>query len=80
MDLEPAFHSTNNPIANYERIFLMAKPDNNLYVVVRDKQGGDLLCPISDDSGTDGGTGDDQLNCFEKDVAERYSGNIIIVA
>ena len=46
------------------------------YIETRDANGNEYLCPFSDEQGDNNAnriTGDD---CFEKDVAERYSGNI----
>ena len=48
------------------------------YIETRDENGNDYICPISDEQGdnnTSRITGDD---CFEKDVVERYAGNIDI--
>jgi len=49
------------------------------YIETRDENGNEYLCPISDEPGDNNAsriTGDE---CFEKDVLERYSGNIDIV-
>jgi hypothetical protein len=49
------------------------------YIETRDENGDAYLCPISDEPGDNNAsriTGDE---CFEKDVLERYSGNIDIV-
>lgn len=49
------------------------------YIETRDENGNDYICPLSDVQGDNNAgriTGDD---CFEKDVRERYSGNIDIV-
>jgi hypothetical protein len=46
------------------------------YVETRDENGNDYICPLSDAHNAGSMPGDD---CFEKDVLERYSGNIDIV-
>ncbi len=56
----------------------MANSSNNVYTVVKDKQGEELLCPVNEIRNKSSVTEQELLNCFEKDVAERYSGNIII--
>ena len=58
----------------------MATKNSNTYIIVKSKNESDLLCPLSAERAEGVGNslaGDD---CFEKDVAERYSGNIKIVS
>ena len=49
------------------------------YIDIRDENGSGYLCPFTEDllSGSD--THLLQNDCLEKDVAERYAGNINIV-
>ena len=56
----------------------MAAIGNATYFVVKDKDGAEYLCPL--ESLRDRSSiGDDEVsNCVEKDVVERYSGNINI--
>ena len=58
----------------------MAKSNKHVYFVVRDEHGEDMLCPVNQVKDRDSVTEKELLNCFERDVAERYSGNIIIDA
>ena len=49
------------------------------YIETRDENGNEYFCPFRDEQGDNNAsriTGDE---CFEKDVLERYSGNIDIV-
>ena len=56
----------------------MATIKNETYFVVRDKHGDDYLCPLNS-VGNKGTLTDDEIDsCVEKDVVERYSGNIDI--
>lgn len=48
------------------------------YFVVRDKHGDDYLCPINAVKDRDEITEDEMNYCIEKDIVERYSGNIDI--
>ena len=56
----------------------MATIKKNTYFVVKDKHGDDYLCPL--DAVQDSNAVSDQEfdECVEKDVVERYSGNIVI--
>ena len=58
----------------------MAKSNEHVYFVVMDEHGEDMLCPVNQVKDRDSVTEKELLNCFERDVAERYSGNIIIDA
>lgn len=49
------------------------------YVEIRDENGSDFLCPFTEDQ-TNGADNDlPKDDCLEKDVAERYAGNIEVV-
>ena len=52
--------------------------NNETYFVVRDKNGDDYLCPLNSVRNKEKITDDELGSCVEKDVAERYSGNIDI--
>jgi hypothetical protein len=56
----------------------MARINKNSYFIVKDKHGSNYLCPF--DSIQERDAISDQLfdECVEKDVVERYSGNIDI--
>jgi len=58
----------------------MVTKNKETYVVVADESRTDYLCPR--DAVKAGGAAAGQVSddCLEKDVAERYSGNIEIVA
>ena len=56
----------------------MANSDDNVYFVLKDEQGEELLCPLNKVRNRNAVTEKERFNCFEKDVAERYSGNIMI--
>jgi hypothetical protein len=56
----------------------MAAINNETYFVVRDEQGNEYLCPINSVKNRDTITEDELDSCVEKDIAERYSGNIDI--
>ncbi len=56
----------------------MANPRNDVYFVLKDEQGEELLCQLNEIRNRNAVTEKERLNCFEKEVAERYSGNIII--
>ena len=58
----------------------MAKSNEHVYFVVNDQHGEELLCPVNQVGNRNSVTEEELLNCFERDVAERYSGNIIIDA
>jgi hypothetical protein len=56
----------------------MATTNKNTYFIVKDKHGNNYLCPL--DAVKDRNAAPDQAfdECVEKDVVERYSGNIDI--
>ena len=56
----------------------MAPKNKNTYFIFEDKDGNDLLCPLDGVKNRDAVTDEEFDECFEKDVAERYSGNIEI--
>lgn len=56
----------------------MANSNDKVYFVLEDEQGEELLCPLDQIRNRNAVTENERINCFEKDVAERYSGNIII--
>ena len=55
----------------------MGKPDQK-YFVFTDRQGEHYLCPYASIGNREAVTDHELLDCVEKDVTERYSGNIII--
>ncbi len=56
----------------------MVSKNNNAYVVVEDENQTDYLCPLDGVKASDAATRQVSDDCLEKDVAERYSGNIEI--
>jgi len=56
----------------------MATVKNQTYFVVRDKHGDDYLCPLNSVRNKETITDDELDSCVEKDIVERYSGNIDI--
>ena len=48
------------------------------YIETKDRYGNDVLCPFTDEPELHAISGISGHECFEKDVAERYSGNIEI--
>ena len=56
----------------------MAAINEKTYFVVRDKHGDDYLCPLNSVRDTDAITDNELEGCVEKDIVERYSGNIDI--
>ena len=50
----------------------------NRYIETKDAYGNDLLCPLPEAQEVRGTRNVLSEDCFEKDVAERYSGNIDI--
>lgn len=56
----------------------MTHKDNNTYVLVKDANGENILCPIDVKKGLAATAGDENEDCFEEDVAGRYAGNIKI--
>jgi hypothetical protein len=67
-------------ITKRKRNITMANSNDDVYFVVRDEQGEELLCPVDLVRDKTSISENDLLDCFEKEVAERYSGNIIIQA
>ena len=57
---------------------IVSNSNDDIYFVLKDEQGEELLCPLNEIRNRNAVTETERLNCFEKDVAERYSGNIII--
>lgn len=56
----------------------MAATKNKTYFVAKDKSGDSYLCPINSVKSRDAITEDELESCVEKDIVERYSGNIDI--
>ena len=56
----------------------MATINKNTYFIVKDKHGNDYLCPLNAVRVRDGASDQELDECVEKDVVERYSGNIDI--
>jgi hypothetical protein len=56
----------------------MAAIGNEVYFVVKDKDGAEYLCPLESLSDRNSIDDDAVSNCVERDVVERYSGNINI--
>jgi hypothetical protein len=56
----------------------MATVNNETYFVVRDEHGDAYLCPINSVKNRGTITEDELDSCVEKDIVERYSGNIDI--
>ena len=48
------------------------------YIETKDESGKDYLCPISEEQGDGNTSGISEDECFEKDVLQRYAGNIEI--
>ena len=57
----------------------MDKHNEERYFEIRDENGSDFLCPFTDDQINDADNHLHKDDCLEKDVAERYAGNIDIV-
>lgn len=51
---------------------------SDTYFVVRDRDGDEYLCPIKSIKNRKAITEDDIHDCVERDIVERYSGNISI--
>ena len=49
------------------------------YIETKDESGNDYLCPISVEQGDNSAGSMPGDECFEKEVLERYAGNIDIV-
>jgi hypothetical protein len=56
----------------------MAADTNDKYFVVRNKNGETYLCPLNSVSNRETITDDELESCVERDIVERYSGNIDI--
>ena len=56
----------------------MTTVNNETYFVVRNEHGDDYLCPLNSVRNKDAVTDDELDSCVEKDIVERYSGNIDI--
>ena len=56
----------------------MATVNNQTYFVVRGEHGDDYLCPLNSVRNKDAITEDELEICVERDIVERYSGNIDI--
>ena len=56
----------------------MATINDETYLIVRDEHGDDYLCPLNSVKNRDSITEDELDSCIEKDIVERYSGNINI--
>jgi len=56
----------------------MAATTNKKYFLVRGEHGDDYLCPLNSVRKKDAITDDELESCVERDIVERYSGNIDI--
>lgn len=56
----------------------MATMIENTYFIVKDQNGDDYLCPLNSVKERSAVTDDELDDCVEKDIVERYSGNIEI--
>jgi hypothetical protein len=56
----------------------MATTTKNVYFIVENQQGEQYLCPLNAVKDANAVTHDEFDDCVEKDVTERYSGNIEI--
>ena len=56
----------------------MAISKDESYFVVKDKDGDEYLCPLSHVGNRHAITEDEMDDCVERDIVERYSGNINI--
>jgi len=54
----------------------MANIENAEYIVVRDDEGTDYYCPAQSRPGGRPAADDVPGDCVERDVTERYSGNL----
>ena len=52
--------------------------DNETYFLARDKTGAEYLCPLKSVKNRHALTEREMDNCVERDIVERYSGNITI--
>ena len=62
----------------FEERNTVATMTKNTYFIVKDQQGDDYLCPLNSVRDKGALTDDELDNCVEKDIVERYSGNIDI--
>ncbi len=56
----------------------MATMIENTYFILKDHNGNDYLCPLNSVNDRNAVTDDEIDDCVEKDIVERYSGNIEI--
>jgi len=56
----------------------MSTKNKDTYVVVKDEDHTDYLCPLDAVKADGAAAGQVSTDCLEKDVVERYSGNIEI--
>lgn len=56
----------------------MSNNDNNTYVLVRDSNGENFLCPLNTNQSPLSINTDEMADCVEEDVVGRYAGNIKI--
>ena len=56
----------------------MAATTNKVYFLVRDEHGDDYLCPLISVRNKEAITDSELESCVERDIVERYSGNIDI--
>ena len=54
--------------------------EKETYIEMRDDNGGHYICPVADDRRPGPANGIDNEDCFEKEVVERYAGNIDVAA
>lgn len=54
----------------------MSKISNNQYFIVKDKNGDEYLCPLNWANSNNAASKKVHDDCIERDVVERYSGNI----
>ena len=54
----------------------MSKISSNRYFIVKDKHGDEYLCPLNSANNKNAASKKVHDDCIEKDVVERYSGNI----
>ena len=58
----------------------MASTNTHTYITVKAENNVDFLCPLDVQRTAGAGNVPARDDCFEKDVAERYSGNLVIVS
>jgi hypothetical protein len=54
----------------------VAAIDNETYFVVKNKDGAEYLCPLKSVRNRDAIADDEMNHCVEREIVERYSGNI----